>query len=264
MASSGPRKRLLGVSTKLYFDIAATEKYLQQIPDLVAEHLQDDNCTFFVIPTFLSLQKAGQILGHYRNIKIGAQDCFWEDSGAFTGEISPKDLAQLGVRYVELGHAERRRIFGETDDWTGKKAAAVAGNGMVPLVCIGERTREQGSFEAGVATAVKECEPQIRAVVDAIPSEAELVLAYEPIWAIGKSEPASADYVVAVTKEIRKLVEHRKGLTYILYGGSAGPGLFEKLAEGVDGLFLGRFAHDPQNLRKTVQEVVSFKLPASG
>ncbi|KAF7531104.1 hypothetical protein G7054_g9204 [Neopestalotiopsis clavispora] len=93
----------------------------------------------------------------------------------------------------------------------------------------------------------------------AVPDGAEVILAYEPVWAIGAASPAAAEYVVSVVKDIRALdcVQRRSGTTRILYGGSAGPGLFEKLKGGVDGLFLGRFAHDPAQFHKTIQEIAS-------
>ena len=93
------------------------------------------------------------------------------------------------------------------------------------------------------------------AALSKIPDDADVILAYEPVWAIGASEPAGADHVVAVTQSLRALVAERKGRTRILYGGSAGPGTYEALKNGVDGLFLGRFAHDPRNLEKVIQEL---------
>uniref|UniRef100_A0A0B7KPX2 Triosephosphate isomerase n=1 Tax=Bionectria ochroleuca TaxID=29856 RepID=A0A0B7KPX2_BIOOC len=128
-------------------------------------------------------------------------------------------LADSGVRIVEVGHAERRRLFGEDD---------------------------------------AECRVQVDAVMAGLPSEdAEVVLAYEPVWAIGAAQPAGEEHVLAVVAGIRDLesVKGRRGLTRVVYGGSAGPGLYDKLKSGLDGLFLGRFGHDPQQFAKTVQEV---------
>jgi triosephosphate isomerase len=92
-------------------------------------------------------------------------------------------------------------------------------------------------------------------VLAAVPDEQEVILAYEPVWAIGAAQPADPDHVVNVTNELRRMAAGRKGVTRIVYGGSAGPGTFAKIAEGVDGLFLGRFAHDINNLQKVIQEV---------
>lgn len=250
-----PRRRLVGVSTKMYFSAAQTKAYVTALstalsasPDLTT------NVDIFFIPDHLTLASvAAQLQSTNTPVLVGAQDAFWEDSGAFTGEASPAVLAELGARIVELGHAERRRLFGETDAVTAKKAAAAVRNGLIPLVCIGERSR------GAVSMAVGDCAAQVDAVLKAVPEDAEVILAYEPVWAIGASEPASADHVVGVVEAIRGLpsVKGRKGTTRILYGGSAGPGLFEKLSPAVDGLFLGRFAHDPAAFIKTIQEVAA-------
>lgn len=253
MASSNDsRRRIVGVSTKMYFSAARTRQYVDELLCLLKDSsslLQDIDV--FIIPDHITITSViHQLEGH--RIWCGAQDTFYDDAGAFTGEVSPSVLAEVGCRLVEVGHAERRRIFGETDEVTAKKAAASARNGMIPLVCIGEKTRGD-TYTA----AVNDCRVQIEAVLEKVPDEADVVLAYEPVWAIGATRPAEEDYVVAVTCAIRELdcVRGRKGATRILYGGSAGPGLFENLKDGVDGLFLGRFAHDPEQFVKTIREV---------
>ena len=207
----------------------------------------------FVIPDFVSLTESARIL-EPSSVMLGAQDTFWEDKGAYTGEVSPLVLHQAGARIVEIGHAERRAQFGETDDWVARKAAAAARNGIIPLVCIGEKTHHNVA-SAAVGAAIQECKPQVTSVLAAVPGDSEVILAYEPVWAIGAAEPADADHVVNVTKELRKLAAGRTGVTRIVYGGSAGPGTFAKISEGVDGLFLGRFAHDIKNLKTVIEEV---------
>lgn len=245
-------RRIVGTSLKMYFDLMRTADYVKSVAKL-DEHAKAAGVELFVIPDFVSLLTARDILSG-TEVMLGAQDAFWEDSGAYTGEVSPHTLQQAGVIVVELGHAERRRIFGEKDEDVAKKAAAAVKNGLVPLVCIGEKTK--GTIaSAAVGMAIEECRPQVMAVLRAIPDDAPLLLAYEPVWAIGASEPANADHVVNVTQQIRALVASRKGTTRILYGGSAGPGTFGKLADGVDGLFLGRFAHDVNNLKQVITEM---------
>ena len=247
-------RRLIGVSLKMYFDLPGTLSYVRGILQLDGE-AWNARIDLFVIPDFVSLTESARIL-ESSSVILGAQDAFWEDRGAYTGEISPLVLRQAGVRIVEIGHAERRANFGETDDWVAKKASAAARNGLIPLVCIGERTHDSVA-SAAVGAAIQECKPQVVSVLAAVPDEAEVILAYEPVWAIGAKEPADADHVATVTKELRKLVAGRKGVTRIVYGGSAGPGTFAKMADGVDGLFLGRFAHDIHNLKKVIGEVGS-------
>jgi triosephosphate isomerase (TIM) len=248
--TTGPR-RLVGFSTKMYFSIARTKEYVDAISKLLSE--SPDllrNTDIFMIPDHAALALVAIPLRE-SNILLGAQNSFYEDHGAFTGEVSPAALAELGCRIVELGHAERRRLFGETDEIVARKAAAAIRNGMIPLICIGDRTKGE------VIVAVEECRSQVEAVMKGLPDTAEVVLAYEPVWAIGASKPASAEYVVSVVREIKALecIRQRRGLVRVVYGGSAGPGLFAQLKDGVDGLFLGRFAHDPAQFYKTIQEV---------
>ncbi|KAK7413839.1 hypothetical protein QQX98_007256 [Neonectria punicea] len=256
MASlSRPRRRIVGVSTKMYFSASRTTQYVDELLGIISGSDSSfmDNVDVFIVPDHLTLLSViNKVQGS--NIWCGAQDTFYEDTGAYTGEVSPAVLAEVGCRLVEVGHAERRRIFGETDEITAKKAEATARNGMVPLVCIGEKIRGEASI-----SAVDECRSQVETVLDAVADDAEVVLAYEPVWAIGASQPADVDYAVEVTSAIRQLecIQRRSGLTRILYGGSAGPGLFQKLKDGVDGLFLGRFAHDPAQFYKTIQEVAT-------
>lgn len=251
MSSPRPR-RIVGTSLKMYFDLPSTAKYLQGVAEFDS-HARSHNVDLFVIPDFISILEGSRILKDTK-VLLGAQDTFWEDHGAFTGEASPLTLSQAGVKIVEIGHAERRRIFGETDEQVALKCAAAVRNGLIPLICVGEKASSPIA-SAAVGMAIEEVRPQVLAAIRAVPDDAEVIVAYEPVWAIGASEPAGADHVVAVTKAIRDMVKSRKGTTRILYGGSAGPGTYKALVEGVDGLFLGRFAHDLGNLRKVIEEI---------
>ena len=204
-----------------------------------------------MLPEVQQLRQSGVILG--------AQNCHWEDSGAFTGEVSPAMCKEVGCSIVELGHAERRRApFNETDEMVAIKAIAVVRNKMVPLVCIGEKDKGE-SISQGVGMAISQCQPQIYAVLNTIPDDADVIFAYEPIWAIGASEPASADYVNAVVGFLKELKEvtGRSGQVRFLYGGSAGPGTWEQLKGSLDGLFLGRFAHDVDAFVESIREVTA-------
>ena len=166
-------------------------------------------------------------------------------------------LKQIGCSTVVLGHAERRREpFNEDDAMIARKAQAVVRNAMVPLVCIGEKHQSKIASE-GVGLATRECTPQVTAVLEAIPGDADVIFAYEPVWAIGAQAPASADHVCAVAAQLRAIIDKtgRKGQVRILYGGSAGPGTWEKLKGNLDGLFLGRFAHDVEAMKSVIDEV---------
>ena len=250
----------------MYFSAARTSAYLTSLLDLLSSPLTnpppastarlDAQIDIFFIPDLLTVAPCAERLSRPHNhsqvnILLGAQDCAPDTHGPFTGEVSPAVLAELGVRMVELGHAERRGLFGETDEDVAAKAKAVVQCRMVPLVCVGEKER------GGVEDAVREVMGQVRGVLEAVGGEAEVVLAYEPVWAIGAEEPAGVEHVVGVVKAVRgsEEVKGRKGEVRIVYGGSAGPGLFQKLGGEVDGLFLGRFAHDPGQFYRTICEV---------
>ncbi|KAF4508170.1 hypothetical protein G6O67_004585 [Ophiocordyceps sinensis] len=253
--ASPPRRRLIGLSTKMYFSLSRTRdfvsQFLQHLSAIPADKLSQVDV--LVIPDFVSLAAtAEQLKACPVPIWLGAQDCQWEDRGAYTGQVSPMVLSEAGVRVVEVGHAERRRMFGEDDATVALKAAAVSRNSMVPLVCIGEQTR------GAVAVAVDECRGQVEAVVGALGETPDVVLAYEPVWAIGASQPAGEEHVLGVVDGIRALecLRERKGSTRVVYGGSAGPGLYRRLSKGLDGLFLGRFGHDPERFVQTIHEVI--------
>ena len=238
---------LVGVSLKMYFGLARTRSYLADVAAL-GSHVAASGVDAFVIPDFLSVLTAVDLL-RGTPIAVGAQDASWEDFGALTGEVSPAALREAGARIVEIGHAERRRMFAEDDIVTARKAAAAARNGLVPLVCIGENVR------VDVEDAARQTIQQALAALEDVPSEAEVAIGYEPNWAIGQSEPAPPEHVVGVASRLRDALSHRRGLTRVLYGGSAGPGLFTQVADGVDGLFLGRFAHDVANFRAVITEI---------
>ncbi|KAH6632063.1 Triosephosphate isomerase [Chaetomium tenue] len=281
---------LLGVSTKMYFTHARTTAFTRAL----LTHLTStpratevlSSIDAFLIPDFISLPA---VLAAITTpplttttptattpvrppITIGAQDCAAADFGPLTGEVSPAVLREVGCGMVELGHAERRALFGEADGDVAAKARAVVRNGMVPLVCVGEKEKGGGGGEGGgkgegdgdgVRAAAEEVGRQVAAVLEGLDPEAEVVLAYEPVWAIGAPEPASAAHVKGVVRRLREseVVKGRKGLTRIVYGGAAGPGLWGQLGGEVDGLFLGRFAHQPEQFVKMLYEVPNDKPP---
>lgn len=177
------------------------------------------------------------------NIKIGAQNVYYEAGGAFTGEISAPMLKNLEVDYVIAGHSERRGLFGESDSDVNKKAQAVIEAGMVPIICVGETEAERDRGEHTVKVA-----NQVKAALDNITAEAagELVIAYEPIWAIGTGKSATSDDANAMCASIRTEVEklYDKGVAdrvRILYGGSVKPATIEELMakSDVDGALVG-------------------------
>ena len=196
-----------------------------------------------VHPPFTDIRSVQTILDADRmSIGLGAQNCHFETSGAFTGEVSPAMLAKLDVDYVIVGHSERRALFGETDEIVAAKAAAVYANGMQPIVCVGETLEER---ETGEAENV--VERQVRGSLASLKKDhfETLVVAYEPVWAIGTGKTASADDAQSMCAHIRAVVDSmRKGageLVRIQYGGSVKPSNAAELMgqSDIDGALVG-------------------------
>ncbi|CAG8120867.1 unnamed protein product [Penicillium salamii] len=257
-------EKLLLISLKMYFTPERTQTYLRSLlnPTNKIINPTNPNLLLALIPDFLSIHPCSQIIQSSTSLHspkppllLGAQDCFWENAGAYTGEISPSSLHSLGCSIVELGHAERRSLFNETISQTARKAKAVCDNDMIPLVCVGEITPPGAVASEAVGNAVRECAEMIKAVLASIPGDAPVIFAYEPVWAIGKPVPAGVDHVAGVVGGIRGVVGERVGAVRVLYGGSAGPGLWGDLGWAVDGMFLGRFAHEIKGVRDVVREV---------
>jgi triosephosphate isomerase len=252
----------IGVSTKMYLGYRDSLEWLAQVQYEVDTRpaLAAGRVVPFVIPAFPMLPAAGTILAG-SPVRLGAQNCGWAD-GPWTGEVSPSLLSELGVSLVEIGHAERRRYFGEDSTVIARKVRAADAAGITPLLCVGEETCGDMT-EAGAAAAAGFVHQQINDAVGGNWTLASrLIIAYEPVWAIGAAEPAGADYVSAVVRSLRALLiahEAEAGATLqslpVIYGGSAKPGLLPTL-DGVSGLFLGRFAHDAANFGKVLDEAL--------
>ncbi len=244
----------LGVSLKMYFGYAQTLTWCRTVATTLGDHpaLRSGQVELFILPAFPALPAVAEIFAG-TPIAVGGQDLWSVDQGAFTGEVSGSMLAELGSRFVEVGHAERRTLFGEDETIVADKLAAALRNGLVPVLCLGET--EHGSAQVAGAECVRQLHSALQAS-QAAGLSGPVVIAYEPHWAIGAAEPASDDHIVAVCAALRSaveaLTEHRG--SKIIYGGSAGPGLLTRLGTGTDGLFLGRFAHDPVALTAIVDE----------
>lgn len=256
-ANAVAAKAVIGVSLKMYFGYQRSVDYCRDIATIAVRHpaVQSGDIELFVLPILPALPEAARILGS-AHVGTGAQDIFWEDEGAYTGEVGGKTVAELGGRYVEVGHAERRRIFGEDDRVIGLKTAAAYRNGLTPVLCVGELTA--GSPEEAVAQCMAEIDAAINRAGSLGPT-GRTIVAYEPQWAIGAPEPATPEYISAV---VRGLDEHLRSLpgqenSRVIYGGSAGPGLITELDTAVAGLFLGRFAHDPAALKTILDETAA-------
>lgn len=240
---------LVGVSLKLYFGLARTRAWLADVAALDdALRALPRPVDLFVLPSFPALADARELLSGTA-VDFGAQDVHWAESGAWTGEVSAGMLAETGARYVEVGHAERRRHFGETDETVAAKTRAVTRAGLIPVICAGERRADD------LGAAVQDTLTQVRAALSAAAPGSEVVVAYEPVWAIGSYEPAPAEHVRSVAAAIRGALRDHDVRGRLVYGGTAGPGTYSDLAGCVDGLFLGRLAHDTEGLRKVLEEI---------
>ncbi|NVY97064.1 triose-phosphate isomerase [Lactobacillus sp. DCY120] len=190
------------------------------------------------------------------NLKTAAENCYFEDQGAFTGETSPKVLHEMGVDYVVIGHSERRDYFHETDAEINKKAHAIFKNEMTPIICCGEtlETREAGKAEEWVKNQVTAALADLSAA-----QVASLVIAYEPIWAIGTGKTASSDQAQEICQVIRQTVkdlydDQTAANVRIQYGGSVKPANVEELMSkpDIDGGLVGGASLDPQSYLQLV------------
>ena len=208
--------------------------YFDELRPMLASNM---SCELFVLPPFTSIWVARDRL-RGSNILWGAQDVHAEDSGAHTGDISAAMLADLGCSFVEVGHSERRRDHSETDEMVAMKVSQVLRHRMTPIMCVGEP--EPGSAEGALDHVLR----QARTGMSLAPNHERrrIVIAYEPVWAIGEGAVAADPaHIAAVHRGLHELADR------VLYGGSvdpltAGPILAEA---GVDGLFVGRAALDP-------------------
>ncbi len=208
-----------------------------------------------VHPPFTDIRSIQTLLaGEKIPMALGAQHCHWEEKGAFTGEVSPAFLAKLDVQYVICGHSERRELFGETDEMVAKKAAAIQAHGMTPIICVGETLaeREAGDTEAKVVG-------QVRAALAGRRAEqiAAVVIAYEPIWAIGTGRTATAEDAQAVCATIRGELAtlagtDAAGAVRVQYGGSVKSGnVAELMAQpDIDGALVGGASLDPDEFAR--------------
>ena len=185
---------------------------------------------------------------------LGAQHCHWDDKGAFTGEVAPVFLAKLNVRYVICGHSERRELFGETDEMVAKKVGAILAHGMTPIMCVGETLdeREAGNSEAKVLG-------QVRAGLHGRSAEqiGSMVIAYEPIWAIGTGRTATAEDAQEMCAAVRGCVADLAGAdaaasVRVQYGGSVKSGTIAELIAqpDVDGALVGGASLDPDEFAR--------------
>jgi triosephosphate isomerase len=243
------RRPLVSGNWKMNFDHLEAIHATRDL-GLRLQHSDAARVDISVHPPFTDVRSVQTVLeGESIPVALGAQNCAAEDAGAFTGEVSPVMLAKLHVEYVIVGHSERRRMFGETDEVVGTKVVAVLRSGMTPICCVGETLEERHAAMTRERLSV-----QVEAILTAAPpaSVAGLVIAYEPIWAIGTGEAATPDDAQEACAWIREVIAKAAGAAVadqvrIQYGGSVTPDNTGSLVgePDVDGVLVGGASLDP-------------------
>jgi triosephosphate isomerase len=203
-----------------------------------------------VAPPFTSLRSIQTIIeADHLRIGLGAQNVYWEEKGAYTGEISPGMLAKLAVGFVICGHSERRQFFGENDATVNKRVKACLANDLIPIVCVGETLEQREADETASVVTI-----QLRSGLSGIDPGAEIVIAYEPVWAIGTGRTATADDAGSVCEMVRGelkglLSDESAEKTRILYGGSVNAGNIKAFMakRHIDGALVGGASLDPDS-----------------
>jgi triosephosphate isomerase len=224
---------------KMFKTVADTVKYIKEFRNMVKDV---EGAEIVVAPPFAAIHPAAEAARN-SNVGISAQDMYWEREGAFTGEVSGPMLREAGAEYVIIGHSERRTLFGETDATVNRKLAAAYSAGLVPIACIGETLDQRERNET-----LDVLDRQIKQGLDGLTSDqiAQLVLAYEPVWAIGTGRNATPAQAGEAHTHIRKRVRQWFGsdaaeLCHVIYGGSVKPENIADLIaqEDVDGALVG-------------------------
>jgi triosephosphate isomerase len=233
------RTPIIAGNWKMYKTVAETVKYVKEFRLLVKDVA---GVEIVIAPPFTALHAASEA-ARASNIATGGQDCYWEREGAFTGEVSAAMIREAGAEYVIVGHSERRTLFGETDATVNRKVAAAFAAGLTPIACIGETLDQRARNET-----FDVLDRQIKQGLDGVTADevGRLVIAYEPVWAIGTGRNATPAQAAEAHAHIRKRLRQWFGsdaaeLCHILYGGSVKPDNIRDLVtlEDVDGALVG-------------------------
>ena len=252
--STTKRRRVIAGNWKMYKNQAETRAFFFALKPMVAGV---SDCDIVIAPPFTDIPEAVKA-AEGSAIKISAQDVFWEKEGAFTGQVSTGMLVEAGCRYAIIGHSERRQFFGETNETVFKKTKAALAAGLTPIVCIGEMLadREAGNTE-------KVCGSQFQGSVGALTPEefSRILIAYEPVWAIGTGRVATPEIAAAVHKFVRQCAAEKFSASHasamrILYGGSVKPDNIKGLMtqEELDGALVGGASLDPKSFASLVKD----------
>ncbi|HAP32248.1 MAG TPA: triose-phosphate isomerase [Firmicutes bacterium] len=251
------RQPLVIANWKMNMTLSETEEFVRRFAQ---EDMGSSSVEMVICAPFIALSLLGTLL-QQTSLLLGAQNMHWEKEGAFTGEISPLMLREIGVCFVIAGHSERRIQFGETDGQVARKVAAAFAFGLIPILCVGENDEERltGKTEAVI-------QRQLLAAVSAMEQEQErhkLIVAYEPVWAIGTGTPAHSGDAAAAAAFIRSLLHEKWGEravdVRILYGGSVNPENITAYTgrPEIDGALVGNSSLKPASYAAMVRAVAA-------
>ena len=250
------RKPLLAANWKMNNTVTESLKF---ITVFTHELKAVSNVDIVICPPYTALYSTGIALTE-TDIKLGSQNIYWEDSGAYTGEVSGAFLADVGCEYVIVGHSERRTLFGETDKMISQKLSAVYRHGLLPILCVGENETQK---DARKTWDVIEKQLNDDLVNIALSKAETLTIAYEPIWAIGTGKTATPDQAEEVHKQIRNYLSNKfDGATAekirILYGGSVKAKNSHEIMskENIDGVLVGGASLDPIEFSQMIRSTV--------
>lgn len=248
------RRPFIAGNWKMHKTVPEAVRLVKQLKVMVADDVESRDIA--LCPPLTALQAVGETL-RGSGIKLGAQNLFWQDEGAYTGEVSPPMLVDLGVEFCIIGHSERRQYFGETDESVNKKVKAARDHGLSVIMCVGETQaqRQAGETEELVRSQVVTGLSDVK-----IDAPEKLVVAYEPIWAIGTGENATGEDANAVITLIRNTLgslfgDETAAAVRILYGGSVKPGnIKEFMAQSnIDGALVGGASLDAASFAQIVK-----------
>ena len=249
------RTPLIAGNWKMYKTTSEAVDTAQRLVELVTDSADVD---IMIAPVFTALDPVSRVVRNSR-VALGAQNLYWQKEGAYTGEISADMLVSAGCQYVIIGHSERRQYFGETDEAVNKKISAAITANLIPVFCIGETESER---ESGNTFSVLDKQVKDGLEGKVVDDLGSLVIAYEPVWAIGTGKTATSDQAQEAHKYIRSLIEGLFGTALaesvrILYGGSVKPANVAELMAmpDIDGALVGGASLDAESFSK----IVNFK-----
>ncbi len=239
-------KNIIAANWKMHFDINEAQDVARKMAEIIDTTAIDT----IVCANFIHLDRLNTIF-QKTNIKLGAQNMYFEEKGAFTGETSPIMLKSVGCKYVILGHSERRHIFKEDDNLINKKTKSAIKHGFIPIVCVGETLDDRNSNKA-----FHVIENQLKNSLDGIDLR-KVVIAYEPVWAIGTGVAADKKTIEEMHNFIRKIATD----TPILYGGSVKPSNAEELAsiDNVNGFLIGGASLVAEDFKDIIDKFIKTK-----